>query len=124
MYIVMDRSAHMPNSCKGRYRRVGVVKTDGTAPKMLSYRARGVVRVIKTWERLPPTGPAQPMLVRSAKPKPWQQGSTCMISAISCGADMTIERNPRDLWLGLAAIGLLGLMAITPIVLLLWDLTP
>jgi hypothetical protein len=52
MYIVLDRSAHMPNSCKGRYRRVGVVKTDGRMPKMLSYRARGVIEVIETWERL------------------------------------------------------------------------
>jgi hypothetical protein len=54
-FIVMHRSAHMPNSCRGRYRRVGIVETDlpiGQEPKMLSTHARGVVKIVKTWERL------------------------------------------------------------------------
>ncbi len=37
---------------------------------------------------------------------------------------MVIQRNPVNLWLGLAAVGLLALMAIIPIVLIIWDLTP
>ena len=53
-FIVMDASAHMPNSCWGRYRRVAVVELepgfDGY-PKMISNRARGVKRVVSTWER-------------------------------------------------------------------------
>jgi hypothetical protein len=54
-FIVMHRSAHMPSSCRGQYRRVGVVETDlpiGQEPKMLSTHARGVVKIVKTWERL------------------------------------------------------------------------
>lgn len=37
---------------------------------------------------------------------------------------MVIQRNPVDLWLGLAAVGLLALMAMIPILLIIWDLTP
>jgi hypothetical protein len=52
-YIVMHRAAKMPNTCMGQYRRVAVVEVDGDSePKMISERARGVVRIIKTWERL------------------------------------------------------------------------
>jgi len=54
-FIVMDRTAHMPSSARGEYRRVAVVETDlpeGEEPKMISERARGVVRLVRTWERL------------------------------------------------------------------------
>ena len=60
-FVVMDRSAKMPMSCwtgKGQYRRVGVVeltwqaRRSGQEPKMLSSRARGVRRVVETWERV------------------------------------------------------------------------
>jgi hypothetical protein len=53
-YIVMRRAAKMPSSIKAPYARVGVVETDlqEGEPKMLSDRARGVVRIVRTWERL------------------------------------------------------------------------
>ena len=53
-YIAMCSSARMPNSCKGIYRRVGLIETDGSGirPKMISAHARHVVRVVRTWERL------------------------------------------------------------------------
>jgi hypothetical protein len=35
-----------------------------------------------------------------------------------------IERNPADFWRGFAAIGLMVLMAATPVVILIWDITP
>jgi hypothetical protein len=54
-YIVMHRTAHMPTSVKARYRRIGVVELapgfEGE-PSMLSPRAKGVVRIVETWERL------------------------------------------------------------------------
>lgn len=52
-FIVMSSTARMPQSCWGSYKRVGVVELEpgfvGT-PKMLSERARGVRRVVETWE--------------------------------------------------------------------------
>jgi hypothetical protein len=52
-YTVMTSSAKMPASCKGRYRNVAVVEWDGaTYPKMISERARGVVRVIRHYGAL------------------------------------------------------------------------
>ena len=55
--IVMTAAAQMPNSCWGKYRRVAVVEVelvDGAPvkPKMISARARGVVAVRATWEKL------------------------------------------------------------------------
>lgn len=52
-FIVMVASAKMPAKCWGRYVRVAVVETDGsgTYPKMISERARGVRRIVATWER-------------------------------------------------------------------------
>lgn len=50
-FIVMTASAKMPSSSRGIYRRVAVVETDGTQPKMISERARGCVRIVETWER-------------------------------------------------------------------------
>jgi hypothetical protein len=53
MYIVKTAAAKMPSSCKGRYRRVAVMEVaDGTEPAMISERAKGVIRIVETWERL------------------------------------------------------------------------
>ena len=44
----MTRCAKMPNNCWGKYRRVAVVETSlpaGIEPRMISKRARGVVRI-------------------------------------------------------------------------------
>ena len=55
---VLVRAAPMPRSCFGRYVRVGVALVDPALlpdgrrePRMLSSRARGVVEVVRTWER-------------------------------------------------------------------------
>jgi hypothetical protein len=51
MWIVMTSSAHMPNSCRGRYRNVALVKLNqhytahGIRPAMISGRARGVLQI-------------------------------------------------------------------------------
>ena len=51
MWIVMSKSAKMPNTVKARYRRVAVVQideqhaADGREPKMISLRARGVLSI-------------------------------------------------------------------------------
>ena len=47
-YIVMTSSAHMPTSCKGRYRNVAVVEVeDGIYPKMISTHAKGVRSIVR-----------------------------------------------------------------------------
>lgn len=53
-YIVQTAAACMPNSCWGTYRRVALLEVkDGVeSVAMISSRARGVVRVVQTWERL------------------------------------------------------------------------
>ncbi len=53
-FIVQTAAAQMPNSCKGIYRRIAVleVPADVRRASMISKRARDVVRVIDTWERL------------------------------------------------------------------------
>ena len=53
-FIIQSAAATMPISCKGGpYRRVAVLEVeDGVERvKMISGRARGVVRVVRTWER-------------------------------------------------------------------------
>lgn len=54
-YVVKTSSAHMPNSCWGTYRRVAVLEVEpGLAAddvRMISERARGVRRIVETWER-------------------------------------------------------------------------
>ena len=52
MFIVMTAAARMPGGVRAPYRRVAVVETDGTMPKMISDRAKGVIRIVETWERL------------------------------------------------------------------------
>lgn len=58
-FLVMTAAACMPRNCWGKYKRVAVVEIDPTAladlgltkPKQISERARGVVRIVETWER-------------------------------------------------------------------------
>lgn len=54
-YVVKTAAACMPGSCWGVYRRVAVLEVeDGLSAediKMISPRARGVCRVVETWER-------------------------------------------------------------------------
>jgi hypothetical protein len=54
VYVVVSKCAKMPRSCGGVYHRVGVVEiiVGSSMPKMLSERAKGVVRVVRTWEKL------------------------------------------------------------------------
>lgn len=53
MWIVMSSSAHMPQTCWGRYRNVALVKltpeyaAKKLFPRMISQRANGVEQVIK-----------------------------------------------------------------------------
>lgn len=53
-YIVRESSCSMPSSCKGRYVRVAVleVQDDVTVVSMISARARGVIRVVRIWDKL------------------------------------------------------------------------
>lgn len=58
-HIVQTASANMPSSCWGKYGRIAVLEIDETQlpqgkarPSMISTHARGVVRVVRTWERL------------------------------------------------------------------------
>lgn len=52
-YIVQTAAACMPRSCWGRYRRVAVLEVEPNVERaaMISTRARGVRRVVATWER-------------------------------------------------------------------------
>lgn len=51
-FIVMTSTAKMPLSCKGRYRRVAIVEVDRVSlpfgvPRMISSRAKGVLRIVE-----------------------------------------------------------------------------
>ena len=56
-FMIMEASAQMPGSCWGMYKRIAVVEVavvEGSpvTPKMISNRARGLVRIVETWEKL------------------------------------------------------------------------
>lgn len=53
-YKIQSAAANMPSSCWGHYKRIGLLEVDSADadPAMISDRARGVVRVVRTWERL------------------------------------------------------------------------
>jgi len=53
-YIVQSAAAFMPASCWGKYRRVAVLEVQDGVQKvaMISSRAKGVIRVVSTWEKL------------------------------------------------------------------------
>jgi hypothetical protein len=53
-YIVQSSAAKMPSKCWGSYRRVAVIEVEAgvTGVAMISERARGVRRIVETWEKL------------------------------------------------------------------------
>ncbi len=53
-YIIKVSSACMPVRCWGDYVRIGLLEVEPgvTEVSMISERARGVVRVVATWEKL------------------------------------------------------------------------
>lgn len=49
-YVVKTSSARVPMSCRGSYAHIAVMEVlEGIEPKMISERARGVVRIVETW---------------------------------------------------------------------------
>jgi hypothetical protein len=52
--FIVQAAAKMPGKCKGRYRRIGLLEVfDGLSHvSMISKHARGVIRVVQTWEKL------------------------------------------------------------------------
>lgn len=52
-YVVRVSSAHMPNSCWGKYVHVAVMEMMPASPfpRMISVRARGCVRIVRAWYR-------------------------------------------------------------------------
>jgi hypothetical protein len=55
LYIVQTAAACMPSSCKGRYRRVAILEVEdayANGVRMISKHAKGVIRVVCTWEKL------------------------------------------------------------------------
>jgi hypothetical protein len=53
-FIIQTSAAHMPTSVKAPYRRVAVLEVEPGVERvaMISPRARGVIRVVQTWENL------------------------------------------------------------------------
>ena len=52
-FIVMTAAAHMPALCRGRYGRVAVCEVlAGVKPKMISERAKGMVRIVSLQDKL------------------------------------------------------------------------
>ena len=54
-YIIMTASAAMPASCRGKYGKIALVELEPgrtEPPKMISERARGIVRIVRCWDKL------------------------------------------------------------------------
>ena len=52
-FIVMTAAAVMPASCRGRYGKVAVCEViKGVKPKMISERAKGMVRIVSLADKL------------------------------------------------------------------------
>lgn len=53
-FIIQTAAAHMPAKCWGKYRRIAIIEVTSGVERvsMISDRAKGVVRVVRTWERL------------------------------------------------------------------------
>ena len=53
-FLVMTAAAKVSGAAKkGNYKRIAVVEAEGdTVPAMISERAKGLVRIVQTWERL------------------------------------------------------------------------
>lgn len=57
-FVVMTVTAQGPGSSWGHHRKIAVLEVEpGTTPKMISLRARGVIRIVKVWDRLYVGGP-------------------------------------------------------------------
>ena len=66
--IVMSSRAKMPSSCKGSYRRVGLLRvSSGARPKMISERAHGVWEILRLRERLHSEGGRKTAYARAAE---------------------------------------------------------
>lgn len=52
-YIVQTAAAKMPVKCWGKYCRVAVIEVEEgvEAVSMISARAKGVVRIVRVWEK-------------------------------------------------------------------------
>ena len=49
-FIVKVSFAKMPATCWGRYQHIAVMEVEkGTQPKMISEKAKGVIRIVKVW---------------------------------------------------------------------------
>lgn len=53
-FIVQTAAAFMPSSCWGKYGKVAILEVEEgiDSVKMISARARGVVRVVRVYDRL------------------------------------------------------------------------
>ncbi len=52
-FVILSSAAKMPAGCWGEYRRVGLLEVrKGFKPKQISQHPKGVIRIIKTWEKL------------------------------------------------------------------------
>ena len=52
-FIVMTAAAQMPASCRSRYGKVAVCEVElGVRPKMISERAKGMVRIVSLRDHL------------------------------------------------------------------------
>ena len=52
-YILRTAKAKMPLKCWGRYNLIAIMEDeDGANPPMISERAKGVIRIVRTWEKL------------------------------------------------------------------------
>ena len=52
-FIVMTAAAQMPATCRGRYGKVAVCEViKGIRPKMISERAKGMVRIVSLADKL------------------------------------------------------------------------
>lgn len=52
-FIVMTAAAHMPATARGRYGKVAVCEVEkGVRPKMISERAKGMVRIVSLQDKL------------------------------------------------------------------------
>lgn len=62
MYVVLESSAHMPSKVRARYARIVVVQlsqeftSHDYRPKMISARARGVLRIVREYPVVPRNG--------------------------------------------------------------------
>src|SRR5271154_3375565 len=62
VYIVMEKSAHMPRSCQAGYRKIAVVEINqeytayNKEPAMIREGAKGLLRIVRTYPFVPSAG--------------------------------------------------------------------